>query len=76
MPNVRRWIKGPMWLQFLVGAPPVMVLSSVCAGLAGGAIPALAQLASSSYHAATSSPILLHQSPQDNTVHKPGTSPN
>ncbi|KAL9290241.1 hypothetical protein AtEden1_Chr3g0159861 [Arabidopsis thaliana] len=52
MPIVRKWIKGPMWLHFLVGAPPVIVVSSACAGLAGGAVPALAQLASSSYHAA------------------------
>ncbi|CAN6975143.1 unnamed protein product [Brassica oleracea var. botrytis] len=35
MPIVRKWIKGPMWLHFLVGAPPVIVLSSACAGLAG-----------------------------------------
>ncbi|XP_051113329.1 uncharacterized protein LOC127239291 [Andrographis paniculata] len=55
MPIVRKWIKGPMWLQFLIGAPPVIVFSSGCAGLAGGSIPALAQLASSSYHAIISS---------------------
>ncbi|XP_022849783.1 uncharacterized protein LOC111371845 [Olea europaea var. sylvestris] len=54
-PIVQRWIKGPMWLHFLISAPPVIVFSSACAGLAGGAIPALAQLASSSYHAAVSS---------------------
>ncbi|KAL8464863.1 hypothetical protein ACS0TY_034373 [Phlomoides rotata] len=56
MPVVRRWIKGPMWLHFLIGAPPVIILSSGCAGLAGGSIPALTQLASSSYHAIMSSP--------------------
>ncbi|CAA7406147.1 unnamed protein product [Spirodela intermedia] len=55
MPVVRRWVKGPMWAHFLVGSPPVIVFSSACAGLAGGAVPALAQLASSSYHAAFSS---------------------
>ncbi|CAO2823965.1 unnamed protein product [Amaranthus hypochondriacus] len=53
MPTVRKWVKGPMWLHFLIGAPPVIVFSSACAGLAGGAVPAVAQLASSSYHAAT-----------------------
>ncbi|KAK4409152.1 hypothetical protein Sango_0496200 [Sesamum angolense] len=54
MPIVRKWIKGPMWVHFLIGAPPVIVFSSGCAG---GSIPALAQLASSSYHAfASSSP--------------------
>ncbi|CAJ2654679.1 unnamed protein product [Trifolium pratense] len=56
MPVVHRYVKGPMWVHFLVGTPPVIVFSSVCAGLAGGAVPALAQLVSSSYHAAQSSP--------------------
>ncbi|KAH6789724.1 transmembrane protein [Perilla frutescens var. frutescens] len=56
MPIVRRWIKGPMWLHFFIGAPPVILFSSGCAGLAGGSIPALTQLASSSYHAFMSSP--------------------
>ncbi|CAN8244006.1 unnamed protein product [Cochlearia groenlandica] len=55
MPIVRKWIKGPMWLHFLVGAPPVIVISSACAGLAGGTVPALTQLASSSYRAAVHS---------------------
>ncbi|KAL6575709.1 hypothetical protein OROMI_008095 [Orobanche minor] len=55
MPIVRRWSKGPMWLHFLIGVPPVIIFSSGCAGLAGGSIPALAQLASSSYHAVVSS---------------------
>ncbi|GAU13509.1 hypothetical protein TSUD_128060 [Trifolium subterraneum] len=58
MPVVHRYVKGPMWVHFLVGTPPVIVFSSVCAGLAGGAVPALAQLVSSSYHAAQSSPPL------------------
>ncbi|KAM7500328.1 hypothetical protein LguiA_024742 [Lonicera macranthoides] len=58
MPIVRRRVKGPMWLHFLIGAPPVIVFSSACAGLAGGAVPAVAQLASSSYHAIVSSPSL------------------
>ncbi|XP_020214822.1 uncharacterized protein LOC109798833 [Cajanus cajan] len=56
MPVVRRCIKGPMWLHFLVGTPPVIVFSSACAGVAGGAVPALAQLVSSSYNAALSTP--------------------
>ncbi|KAL4194444.1 hypothetical protein AMTRI_Chr05g59300 [Amborella trichopoda] len=57
MPIVQKWIKGPMWVHFLVGAPPVILFSSTCAGLAGGAVPALAQLAASSYHTAVSSPL-------------------
>ncbi|MCL7043278.1 hypothetical protein MKW94_003722 [Papaver nudicaule] len=55
MPVVQRRIKGPMWLQFLVGAPPVLLFSSTCAGFAGAAVPAVAQLVSSSYHAVSSS---------------------
>ncbi|XP_077241190.1 uncharacterized protein LOC143881792 [Tasmannia lanceolata] len=69
MPVVQRWIKGPMWLHFLVGAPPVIVFSSACAGLAGGSVPALAQLLSSSYHAAFSSSPLPPSSRDDN-MHK------
>ncbi|XP_050226089.1 uncharacterized protein LOC126675487 [Mercurialis annua] len=68
MPVVRNWVKGPMWLHFLIGAPPVIVFSSACAGLVGGAVPALAQLASSSYHAAVSSPSLPPSS-QDQKMH-------
>ncbi|KAL5717895.1 hypothetical protein ACHQM5_010850 [Ranunculus cassubicifolius] len=61
-----------MWVHFLVGAPPVIVFSSACAGLAGGAIPALAQLASSSYHASISpSPSTSVQ--KDNNIHKSTT---
>ncbi|CAO2185036.1 unnamed protein product [Urochloa humidicola] len=67
MPVVRRYIKGPMWMHFLVGAPPVIVFSSACAGLAGGTIPAAAQLVSSSYHAAMSSPTFA-RSPSHATV--------
>ncbi|GER39418.1 TSL-kinase interacting protein 1 [Striga asiatica] len=55
MPVVRRWIIGPMWLHFLVGAPSVIIFSSGCAGLTGGSIPALAQLALLSYHAVMTS---------------------
>ncbi|XP_027340300.1 uncharacterized protein LOC113853839 [Abrus precatorius] len=66
MPVVRRSVKGPMWLHFLIGAPPVIVFSSACAGLAGGAVPAVAQLVSSSYHAAFSSPTLAPPSEDEN----------
>ncbi|KAM6546897.1 hypothetical protein CsatB_027633 [Cannabis sativa] len=75
MPIVRRFVKGPMWLHFLVGAPPVIVFSSACAGLAGGAVPAIAQLASSSYHAAfSSSPLQLPTTSKDEKIQKSRTS--
>ncbi|KAH7677550.1 hypothetical protein IHE45_07G092100 [Dioscorea alata] len=75
MPIVRRFVKGPMWLHFMIGAPPVIVFSSACAGLAGGAVPALAQLVSSSYHAAMASSSLAHSPSQDDTIHKRSSSP-
>ncbi|KAK9290552.1 hypothetical protein L1049_008722 [Liquidambar formosana] len=74
MPIIRMRVKGPMWFHFLIGAPPVIVFSSACAGLAGGAIPALAQLASSSYHAAASSPSLPPPPVPDDKMHKSRTS--
>ncbi|KAK1384181.1 hypothetical protein POM88_021916 [Heracleum sosnowskyi] len=40
----------------------------------GGAVPALAQLASSSYHAVVSSPSLPPPSPQDDNINKSRTS--
>ncbi|KAF7823231.1 uncharacterized protein G2W53_021375 [Senna tora] len=89
MPVVQRSVKGPMWLHFLIGAPPVIVFSSACAGLAdltllvsdniviettaGGTVPAVAQLISSSYHAALSSPTLPPSS-KDDKIHKSRTS--
>ncbi|XWS64825.1 hypothetical protein CRYUN_Cryun05aG0037500 [Craigia yunnanensis] len=73
MPIVRRCLKGPMWVHFLIGAPPVIVFSSACAGLAGGAVPALAQLTSSSYQAAFSSSSLPPSSREDK-MHKSRTS--
>lgn len=66
MPYVQRLVKGPMWLHFLIGAPPIMLFSATCAGLAGGAVPALAQLSVSSYHAALAS---SHSSVSQVTMH-------
>uniref|UniRef100_A0A7N0RAG5 Uncharacterized protein n=1 Tax=Kalanchoe fedtschenkoi TaxID=63787 RepID=A0A7N0RAG5_KALFE len=77
MPIVQKRIKGPMWLHFLVGAPPVIVFSSACAGFTGGAIPALAQLGISSYHAASSPCSSASPSPspaQDDPLRKARTS--
>ncbi|XP_042429841.1 uncharacterized protein LOC122016565 [Zingiber officinale] len=75
MPIVRGLVTGPMWLHFFIGAPPVIVFSSACAGLAGGALPALAQLASSSYHAAVSFSTLSHSSAHEDTMKRKTSSP-
>ncbi|CAK9319496.1 unnamed protein product [Citrullus colocynthis] len=66
MPVVQRSVKGPMWLHFLIGAPPVIVFSSACAGMTGGAVPALTQLVASSYYSAMS-PLLTSSSKIDKT---------
>jgi hypothetical protein len=55
MPHVKRRVGGPIWWQFVVGLPPVLLFSVGCAGLAGGTLPALAQLAVSTYHTASAS---------------------
>ncbi|CAM6112408.1 unnamed protein product [Calypogeia fissa] len=55
MPTVHKYVRGPLSLQFLAGLPPVMLFSVACAGLAGGALPAFAQLAVSTYHATSAS---------------------
>ncbi|CAH2072449.1 unnamed protein product [Thlaspi arvense] len=60
MPIVRKWIKGPMWLHFLVGV--------------SGTVPALAQLASSSYRAAIHSS-RPPEAQEKNKMHKSTTSP-
>ncbi|CAN0829608.1 hypothetical protein LINGRAPRIM_LOCUS3011 [Linum grandiflorum] len=69
MPVVQRYVKGPMWVHFFIGAPPVIVFASACAGFAGGAVPALAQLVSSGYHAAASSSTSLRP-PREDKVHR------
>ncbi|KAG0590036.1 hypothetical protein KC19_1G066000 [Ceratodon purpureus] len=55
MPHVKKRVGGPIWWQFVVGLPPVLLFSVGCAGLAGGTLPALAQLAVSTYHTASAS---------------------
>jgi hypothetical protein len=66
MPHVKKQIGGPIWFQLLVGLPPIMIFSVGCAGLAGGALPAFAQLAVSTYHAASAS---SHAAISQVTVH-------
>ncbi|KAG5629368.1 hypothetical protein H5410_001085 [Solanum commersonii] len=64
--------KGIEWKR---NAPPVIVFSSACAGLAGGVVPAFAaQLASPSYHTAVSSFTLPSTASQDENMGKSRTS--
>nr|POF09238.1 hypothetical protein CFP56_18111 [Quercus suber] len=63
------WTVPPLIRDSFSKAPPVIVFSSACAGLAGGAVPAIAQLASSAYHTVVSSPSMPPPS-QDDKMHK------
>ncbi|KAI3948441.1 hypothetical protein MKW98_019191 [Papaver atlanticum] len=49
------WTISPLIRDSFSMTPLLMLFSSACAGLAGGAFPAVAQLVLSSYHAADSS---------------------
>lgn len=53
MPFVRDRFRGPMWLHFFIGIPPIMVWSLTCAAFGGSALPAFAQASVSSYYASS-----------------------
>lgn len=53
MPFVQNRLRGPMWLHFLIGIPPIMLWSLTCATFGGIALPAFAQVSVSSYYAAS-----------------------
>lgn len=53
MPFVRNRLRGPMWLHFFIGIPPIMLWSLTCAAFGGSALPAFAQVSVSSYYASS-----------------------
>ncbi|GAQ81343.1 hypothetical protein KFL_000780050 [Klebsormidium nitens] len=53
MPRMVKLLPGRPWLQSLAGAPPIMLVAMAGAGLAGGALPAFAQLLVTTYHASS-----------------------
>eukprot|EP00850_Spirogloea_muscicola_P013793 SM000095S25007 [mRNA] locus=s95:491904:498702:+ [translate_table: standard] len=48
-------LPGRLGMQYLIGIPPIALASVTCAGITAGALPALAQLAVSSYHVSLAS---------------------
>ncbi|KAK6945400.1 hypothetical protein RJ641_026502 [Dillenia turbinata] len=54
IPFVQKHVKGPKWLPFLVGLPPLLMLSAACAAFGGCALPEFAQLTVTSYYASSS----------------------
>ncbi|XP_057844591.2 uncharacterized protein LOC131054147 isoform X1 [Cryptomeria japonica] len=53
MPFVQSCVRGPMWLHFFIGIPPIMFWSLGWAAFGGTALPAFAQVSISSYYAAS-----------------------
>ncbi|CAO2822111.1 unnamed protein product [Amaranthus hypochondriacus] len=54
IPFVQKHVKGPKWLPFVVGLPPLLMYSAVCATFGGYALPKFTQLTVTSYYAASS----------------------
>ncbi|KAF2307737.1 hypothetical protein GH714_031330 [Hevea brasiliensis] len=54
IPFLQNRLKGPKWLPFVVGLPPLLVVSGASAAFGGYALPKFAQLTVTSYYAASS----------------------
>lgn len=54
MPFIQKHVKGPKWLQLLIGIPPLLVFSAGSAAFGGYTVPKFAQLSVTSYYAASS----------------------
>ncbi|KAK6941958.1 hypothetical protein RJ641_027335 [Dillenia turbinata] len=54
IPFVQKHVKGPKWLPFLVGLPPLLMFSAASAAFGGYALPKFAQLTVTSYYASSS----------------------
>ncbi|KAM1655359.1 hypothetical protein ACFX1Q_008250 [Malus domestica] len=54
IPYLQSRLKGPKWLPFLVGLPPLLLFSGASAAFGGYALPKFAQLTVTSYYATSS----------------------
>ncbi|XP_058204828.1 uncharacterized protein LOC131318841 [Rhododendron vialii] len=54
IPYIQKHVKGPKWLPFLVGVPPLLMFSAASAAFGGYALPTFTQLTVTSYYAASS----------------------
>ncbi|KAF3441187.1 hypothetical protein FNV43_RR15099 [Rhamnella rubrinervis] len=54
IPYLQNRLKGPRWVPFLVGLPPLLLFSGAGAAFGGHALPKFAQLSITSYYAASS----------------------
>ncbi|XP_059428410.1 uncharacterized protein LOC132162164 [Corylus avellana] len=54
IPHLQNRVKGPKWLPFVVGLPPLLIVSGASAAFGGYALPKFTQLTVTSYYAASS----------------------
>ncbi|KAI9121913.1 hypothetical protein K1719_006602 [Acacia pycnantha] len=54
IPYLQNRLKGPKWLPFQVGLPPLLIYSGASAAFGGYVLPKFAQLTVTSYYAASS----------------------
>ncbi|PWA46223.1 hypothetical protein CTI12_AA510220 [Artemisia annua] len=54
MPYLQKHVKGPKWLPFVIGIPPLLMFSAGSAALGGYGLPNFTQLSVTSYYAASS----------------------
>ncbi|XP_048441534.1 uncharacterized protein LOC103927415 [Pyrus x bretschneideri] len=54
IPYLQNQLKGPKWLPFLIGLPPLLLFSGASAAFGGYALPKFAQLTVTSYYATSS----------------------
>ncbi|XP_059668549.1 uncharacterized protein LOC132313673 isoform X2 [Cornus florida] len=54
LPYVQKHVKGPKWLPFLIGLPPLLMYSAASSAFGGYVLPKFTQLTVTSYYAASS----------------------
>ncbi|XP_011075089.1 uncharacterized protein LOC105159655 isoform X1 [Sesamum indicum] len=54
IPYVQKHVKGPKWLPFVIGLPPLLMFSAASAAFGGYALPEFTQVTVTSYYAASS----------------------
>ncbi|RDX67019.1 hypothetical protein CR513_54151, partial [Mucuna pruriens] len=54
LPYLQNGLKGPKWLPFVVGIPPLLIFSGISAAFGGYVLPKFTQLTVTSYYAASS----------------------
>ncbi|VFQ66202.1 unnamed protein product [Cuscuta campestris] len=54
IPFVQKCVKGPKWLPFVIGVPPLLMFSAASAAFGGYVLPNFTQLTVTSYYAASS----------------------